>query len=312
MRRVHCLGILVTDALCGPLKRYPQPRVCPQVNARSIRFLPGGGAVNTAAALAQIGIPVGLFTKVGGDANGAAALDYLAGLGVDVAGVVRSAAETTPFTFVGIHPRGERTFVHTPGCNLSFCPADLDLELLLHADVLLAQDLWALPAMDGKPLAGLLAAARRRGVVTVLDECWGYGPRRRALEAVLPHADYVLPSYDDLQAIYPDLGPEEMIRRLQERGATKVVLKTGARGCLFDVGRGIGSRPSVADTIVDPTGAGDCFDAGFIAGLVRGLSAEDAVDIALRAAAACLRQVGGAVGIPRFEMLCAAPASTGG
>jgi sugar/nucleoside kinase (ribokinase family) len=311
MQRVHCLGILVMDALCGPLRRYPQPRRCPQVNARSIRFLPGGGAVNSAAALAQIGISVGLFTKVGADANGAAALDYLAGLGVAVDGVVRSAAETTPFTFVGIHPRGERTFVHTPGCNLSFCPADLDLELLLRTDVLLAQDLWALPAMDGKPLAGILAAARRRGVVTVLDECWGYGPRRRALEAVLPHADYVLPSYDDLQAIYPGLGPEEMIRRLQERGATKVVLKAGARGCLFDVGHGLAWRPSVADAIVDPTGAGDCFDAGFIAGLVRGLSAEGAVDIALRAAAACLRQVGGAVGIPRFEDLCAPLATAG-
>lgn len=308
MRRVHCLGILVTDALCGPLRRYPQPRVCPQVTARSIRFLPGGGAVNTAAALAQIGVPVGLFTKIGADAHGAAALDYLAGLGVDVGGVVRSAPETTPFTFVGIHPRGERTFVHTPGCNLSFCPADLDLERLLQTDVLLAQDLWALPAMDGKPLAGVLAAARRRGVITVLDECWGYGPRRRALEAVLPHADYVLPSYDDLLAIYPGLEPEAMIRRLQERGATKVVLKTGAKGCLFDLGSGLDSRPSLADVIVDPTGAGDCFDAGFIAGLVRGLSAEAAIAIALQAAAACLRQVGGAVGIPPFAALRGAAA----
>ncbi len=300
------------DALCGPLRRYPQPRICPQVNASSIRFLPGGGAVNTAAALAQIGIPVGLFAKVGADANGTAALDYLSGLGVEVGGVVRSAAETTPFTFVGIHPRGERTFVHTPGCNLSFCPADLDLELLLQADVLLAQDLWALPAMDGKPLAGLLAAARHRGLVTVLDECWGYGPRRRALEAVLPQADYVLPSYDDLLAIYPDLSPEDMIRRLQQRGASKVVLKTGARGCLFDLGSGLGWRASVADTIVDPTGAGDCFDAGFIAGLVRGLSGEDAVNLALQAAAACLRQVGGAVGIPPFEVLRAAPVRSAG
>jgi sugar/nucleoside kinase (ribokinase family) len=308
MRRVHCLGILVTDALCGPLRRYPQPRICPQVTADSIRFLPGGGAVNTAAALAQIGIPVGLFTKIGADANGRAALDYLAALGVEVGGVVRSALETTPFTFVGIHPRGERTFVHTPGCNRTFCPADLDLELLLQADVLLAQDLWALPAMDGKPLAGLLAAARRRGVVTVLDECWGYGPRRRALEAVLPHADYVLPSYDDLLAIYPGLSPEDMIRRLQERGATRVVLKTGPRGCLFDLGSGLGYRPSVADAIVDPTGAGDCFDAGFIAGLVEGLRADKAIDIALRAAAACLRQVGGAVGIPPFAVLRGAPA----
>jgi sugar/nucleoside kinase (ribokinase family) len=303
MRRVNCLGILVTDALCGPLRRYPHPRLCPQVNARSIRFLPGGGAVNSAAALAQIGISVGLFSKIGADANGAAALEYLAGLGVDVGGVARSASETTPFTFVGIHPRGERTFVHTPGCNLTFSPADVDLDSLMEADVLLAQDLWALPALAGKPLAGVLAEARRRGVITVLDECWGYGPRRRSLEVVLPHADYVLPSHTDLQAIYPKLSPEDIIRRLQERGATNVVLKTGPKGCLFDVGHGLGWRPSVADTIVDPTGAGDCFDAGFIAGLVRGLSAEQAVDIALQAAAACLRQVGGAVGIPRFEEL---------
>lgn len=302
-RRVHCLGLLTMDGLCGPIKTYPTPRRQTMVYARYIRFMPGGGAVNSAAALAQLGVPVGLFVKVGADVNGRAALDHMQKLGVDVSGAKVSDRESTPFSFVGVHPNGDRSFIYTPGCDFSFKPSDINRQKLFSADFLLAQDLWSLPAMDGRPLAGLLAQAQRRGIITFLDECWGRGPDRRKLEQVLRYADYFLPSYDDVLSIYPGLKPVAMIRRLQQLGGRHIILKLGARGCLYDFGADCRRKPSVARDIIDSTGAGDCFDAGFIAGLANGLAPEDAVDIGLRTAAACMRNVGGAVGIPSFKSL---------
>lgn len=303
MATVHCLGVLVVDALSGPLPQYPVPGVTTQVNTRSIKFLAGGGAANTGSALGQLGIPVAVFSRVGADPNGKFLCGELERRGADVSGITESAGESTPFTFVGIHPGGDRTFIHTPGCNLTFSVGDLDLEALYRCQVLLYQDMWVLPKLDGPSAPGILAEARKRGIITLLDECYGFGPDRAIFEAALPYCDVVLPSYDDMRFIYPGLDPAGVAARLREKGAGRVVIKLGRDGCLVVDSKAVVQLPSVAKEIVDTTGAGDCFDAGFIAGLVNGLSDVEAAKVGNMAAAACVRNVGGAVGIPNYKTL---------
>jgi len=303
MATVHCIGALVVDALSGPLREYPVPRAKPQINTSSVQFLPGGGAANTGSALAQIGIATKIFSKVGGDINGVFLRQKLAAQGVDVTHVRVSPKETTPFTFVGIHPNGDRSFIHTPGTNLTFSKRDLALPELCRCRFLLYQDMWVLPQLDGPAAPRILATAQKRGVTTLLDECYGLGPDRRTLEEALPFCDVILPSYDDLSGIYPGLKPAEVARKLMAKGAQRVVLKLGPRGCLVAARDEMSLVPSIANTIVDGSGAGDCFNAGFIAGLAHGLSDLAAARIGAAAAAACLRQVGGAVGIPKYKFL---------
>ena len=302
-KTVNCLGVLVVDALSRPLSRYPVPGKVTQVITDSLEFMPGGGAANTSTALAQLGVPVRVFSKVGDDLTGAFVRQRLRSIGVDVSGICVSKKDRTPFTYVGIHPNGERTFIHTPGANRTFTLRNLDRNALLQADFLLYQDLWVLPGIDGEPGAALLADARKRGVVTLLDECWGLGPNRETWEMMVPHADVVLPSFDDMRAIYPGLNAKQIVRRLHGLGAGTVVLKMGAKGCLVSAGGTQTQVPSCATAVVDTTGAGDCFDAGFIAGLTHGLAPVQAARVASSTAAACLRHVGGAVGIPRYAMV---------
>lgn len=303
MATVHCLGVLVVDALSGPLPQYPVPGVTPQVNTSSIKFMPGGGAANTGSALAQLGTAVAVFSKVGADANGHFLRTELQRQGVEVSHIRESRGESTPFTFVGIHPTGDRSFIHTPGCNLSFSLDDLDLDALCACQVLLYQDMWVLPRMDGPSAPTILARAQKRGVLTVLDECYGLGPNREIFEAALPYCDVVLPSADDMRHIYPGLAPAQLAQHLRQRGARRVVLKMGSEGCLVAGDQGTARLPSLATQIVDTTGAGDCFDAGFIAGLLNGLDDLEAARLGNRAAAACIRNVGGAVGIPKYAKL---------
>lgn len=302
MATVHCIGVLVVDALSGPLTQYPAPRIRTQINTQSIRFMPGGGAANTGAALGQLGISVAVFSKVGQDINGAFLRKELRRSGVDVRNVRTSKTQTTPFTFVGIHPDGDRSFIHTPGCNLSFFPRDLRLHDVYGCRFLLYQDMFVLPQLDpGAP--ELLAGARRQGIVTLLDECYGLGPDRKVFEAALPQCDVVLPSFDDMLVMYPGLEPHAMAAMLRDKGARRVVLKLGRDGCLVLNDSGTLQVPSCATEIVDTTGAGDCFNAGFIAGLANGLDDFQAAQAGAAAAAACIRHVGGAVGLPRYEAL---------
>lgn len=293
----------MADALSGPLPQYPEPRSKPQVNTATIRFLPGGGAANTGSALAQIGVSTRVFSKVGSDLNGAFLRQELARQGVDVSHVRVSPKQTTPFTFVGVHPDGNRSFIHTPGTNLTFSTRDIAREALFKCRYLLYQDMWVLPRLDEAAAPKLLAAAQKRGITTLLDECYGLGPKRKPFEAVLPFCDVILPSWHDLQFIYPGLEPVGMARKLLAKGARRIILKLGSRGCLVATHKHTALVPSMAETIVDSTGAGDCFDAGFIAGLAHGLDDVAAAKVGSAAAAACLERIGGAVGIPDYKTL---------
>src|SRR5579871_6018364 len=87
------------------------------------------------------------------------------------------------------------------------------------AGTISTSDVCVLPAMDGEPTSRLMAAARERGVITFLDECFGYGPKPGVLELLLPHCDYVTPSIDDLRVIYPGASAEELADRLLAQGA---------------------------------------------------------------------------------------------
>lgn len=201
MRTIHCIGVAVVDALSGPIGRYPVPRLETQVTTERVSFLPGGGAVNTSSALARMGLPAAVFSKVGADLMGSFLLGELQKCGVETSGIRQSEQDSSPFTFVGIHPQGDRTFIHTPGANKTFCIEDIDLKKLLDTDFLLYQDLWAMPRLDTHSGVELLTMARKAGVTTLLDECWGFGPRKPTFEAMLPSCDYVLPSLDDMRAI---------------------------------------------------------------------------------------------------------------
>ncbi len=300
-KKIHCVGALVVDLLSGPIKRYPIPRVQTQVTTEWIRVMPGGGAANTPSALARMGLPVTSFSKVGEDLNGQFIRGELAKLGVDTSGICVAPRESTPFTFVGIHADGDRTFIHTPGANVTFNIRDLDLEKVAAADFVLYHDLWVLPGLDGKPAAGLLEHAQKRGAKTLLDEGFGYGPKREQLEAMLPYCDYAIPSIDDLQAVYPGASAQELADRLLDQGPRTVVLKMGQNGCLVAQGHDRIQVPIFPAKVVDTTGAGDCWDAGFMAGLASGEDIVTAARIGNACAAFCIEAVGGATGVPSYE-----------
>lgn len=301
MKAIHCVGVAVVDALSGPIERFPVPRLEPQVTTERVSFLPGGGAVNTASALSRMGLPATVFSKVGKDLMGTFLLKELEKCGVDTSGIRVSEQDASPFTFVGIHTRGDRTFIHTPGANKTLSIEDFDLRKLFDTNYLLYQDLWAMPRLDARSGVEILAMAQKAGVTTLLDECWGFGPQKATFEAMCPHCDFVLPSLDDMLAIYPGQSPDSVLRMILALGPKTVALKMGQEGCVIARGGERIHIPALPADVVDTTGAGDCWNAGFLAGLAHGEDIASAGKIANACAAFGIEAVGGASGVPAYN-----------
>jgi sugar/nucleoside kinase (ribokinase family) len=150
----------------------------------------------------------------------------------------------------------------------------------------------------------LFAAIRENGCTISLDagwhEEWLGDPR---LLTILPLADIFFPNEAEAQRITGESGPVEMLRRFSERGVRRVALKLGpgGAGLLWD-GEIFWSGPRCV-TPVDTTGAGDCFDAGFLYAWLKG----DSPEMCLRTANVCgalsTETYGGIEGFPNPKRL---------
>ena len=296
MKNVSCLGSCLVDILLSPLANFPEPKVRTSVFVEELKSSPGGGAANCSVTLANMGINVSLFSKIGNDLHG----DYLQEkfniIGVKTKNTLkRTQRKSTSTVIVCVDPGGERSFLSYHGALSEFSLNDIDLEELYASEILLYPDLFNLPMIDGKPLYDLLENAQQRGILTVLDETLGFsGLQRDVLEACLPFVDYLMPSADDLAYLYPNEKPEELARLFVRKGVQNVILKMGSEGALIMNNERTFKVPAIAKSneVVDTTGAGDNFSAGFVYGLSLGYSLEYCSELGSKIAALSLKQLG--------------------
>jgi sugar/nucleoside kinase (ribokinase family) len=131
-------------------------------------------------------------------------------------------------------------------------------------------------------------------VTTFLDTAWD--AQNRWLELIgpyLPYVDYMVPSLSEARAITGRDEPAEIAYSLIEMGAGTVAIKMGAEGCLVMSGDGLPHRfPAYEVDVVDATGAGDAFAAGFIAGVYMDWPLDQTADLANALGALCVTAMG--------------------
>lgn len=264
----------------------------------AISLVIGGSASITAVAAARLGLRVALIAAVGADPAGTFMLDQLAREGVDVSAVAIRDDLPTAMTVV-LSRGGDRAILTALGALASLTPADIPPALLArsrHVHVsalfLLADSLWP-------GLAAALAGARAAGVTTSLDTNWDPAQRWRdeRLSAVLAQADVLLPNEAEALALSGAATAGAAAAALTATGA-RLVMKLGEKGalCADQSSRQLVSLPPV--TPVDTTGAGDCFNAALIAGLLQGLSLPRAAALGCAAGALSTRLPGGTASAP--------------
>lgn len=296
MPEVLCLGNIVADLVARPLRTMPERGRLALVDRMELH--PGGCAINTAIALARLGRSVGVAGKVGCDALGTFLVESLDRAGVDTRGVVRDPDHATSATMVLVDHAGERSFIHSLGANSCYRLADLDPTLLKGIRILHVAGALVLPALDGPPMAELLADARRMGITTSLDTVWDASGRWMELLApCLPHVDLFLPSLPEAIALSGLHEPRAIADFFLDRGVGTVVLKMGDQGSYVKRGDTELRVPAFPVEVVDGTGAGDCFVAGFLTGQLLGWGLERTVTLANAVGARAVTSVGATSGV---------------
>ncbi len=298
---VLCVGQLCADVLVRPVERLDYGVDTIRVDGIDIRN--GGDALNAALGLAKLGASVGFCGMIGADMLG----DYLARVisdgGLNARGLRRTAETGTCACLVLINAQGERSFFYRGGSNDLFRREDVDMSLVEEAGIVHVGGTYLLPRFDGAGAARLFQEARAKGKLTSMDVTWDTTGRwMRVIEPCLPHLDFFLPSIKEARQIAGRSDPVEIAESLQDRGVGTVVIKLGEKGCYVKPVTGRGFRtPPFRTEIVDTTGAGDSFVAGFLSGVIRKWPLEDCASFACAVAALNIRKVGATGGIPTFE-----------
>ena len=234
--------------------------------ASGFAFTLGSSSAILAHNLAALGSRVGFVTKVGDDLFRTLAVERLRERGVDLAGVAPGAKSGVTL----ILPHGSRRHILTyPGTISELRFEDLDLDYLASArhfhisSLFLQREL--LPHVPE-----LFRRMKSAGLTTSLDtnddpdDRWG-----SALEEILPHVDILLPNEREAMKISQADDVETALSRLAQKVGT-VVVKMGAGGAIAIRAARRFSAPALPVTVIDPVGAGDSFDAGFLHQFLRG------------------------------------------
>mgnify|MGYP000026494408 CR=1 FL=1 len=300
MPQVACVGILVADVVAYPVAAYPDRGVCVHVQRMELHV--GGCASNTVLALAKLGIDTVVIGKVGNDPFGDFLVGELQRHGVHIEGIRRTSEAGTSSTMVMVHPDGERSFIHSMGANALFSPDDIDWVLVQGCKVFHLAGAFLMPALDGKPAAQVLQRARSMGLITCLDTTWdATGGWMRTLAPCLPHLDYIVPNYGEASQLTGETEPERIADRLLEAGVGTVVIKMGGEGCFVKNREVTFHLPAYPVPVVDALGAGDCFSAGFTAGLALGWDLERTTRLANAVGALCVTQLGATTGVRSLQ-----------
>jgi sugar/nucleoside kinase (ribokinase family) len=287
---VIALGVHVVDVLVRPVEQIPAGQGGQLVE--EIRITPAGPAGGTAVTLAKLGATVRSAGAIGSDELGDVLLTLLDRFGVDTSLLVRRAEIQTSSSVLPIRPDGSRPAFHVVGANATYSAADAPWDAISEAGFL---HLGAPEFMGGEEAAKILSFARGRGVVTSADILAPGDQAPAILDWIAPgfeHLDYLLPNDEQVLGL---TGAEDLLdgcRALLERGVGCVVATSGPQGAIVVDRAGTERVPAFTTEVVDTTGCGDAFSAGFLRGLALGRSRPDAAVLGCAAAALVAQGLG--------------------
>lgn len=262
----------------------------------------GGSAAIMACGAARLGLRVAFAGRVGDDDAGRYVRAALDSHGVDTGALHTDPRLPTPLTVV-LTQGEDRAIVTAPGTLPATTAADVPADLLAQVRHVHAASYFLLPAL-ATSLPELLRTARSHGATTSLDT--NDDPSGRwdppGLDAVLAHTDYLLPNAAEARQLAGLDGADlaKSAAALAGRGPT-VVVKNGAEGALCHDGDTLLTAPGVPARPVDTVGAGDSFDAGFVAALLAGLALSEALELAAVCGALSTRAHGGTTAQPTWD-----------
>lgn len=291
-----CAGIIVADQVCEPIAALPKSGEL--VLTPRLTFTIGGCAANVGVDMARLGLRVGISGCVGDDLFGRALQEMLVTHGVDCTQIRELPGTPTSGTFV-VNVQGEdRRFIHCIGANGLYDPTQITDDILRRHRILYVGGYCLLDSMSPERVAQLFQRARALGVTTVLDVVLGNRDISWDwLAPVLPYTDAFLPNDDEAQRITGLTDPWEQAARCRAAGCGTVVITCGGAGSFYDGPDGRLHADVYQVPVVDPTGTGDAFVAGFLYGLLREAPPMRCLQYGAALGASCVQAMGATTGV---------------
>lgn len=298
---VVTMGVHILDILGRYVTRIPDGQNIDILD--EIRLTVAGTAGGTAVDLAKLGAHVVAMGAIGVDAPGNFVQLTMENYGIDVSNLVRKDCAQTSCTMLPIRPNGARPALHVPGTNNEFTLDDINFDVLAEADYLHFGGTCLMAKMDGQPTAEVLKFAREHGVVVTWDMLGIQRPDLLdIIEPGLPYVDYFMPGLEEAQMITGLTDRQDIIKFFLDRGAKHTVFKMGGEGSSI-AGQGMDEIrvPAFKANVVDSTGCGDSYCAGFIVGLSMGWDLYKAGQLGAACGALVVSGLGSDAGIVDLE-----------
>lgn len=234
----------------------------------------GSSSAILAHNLSTLGISTGFITRVGRDAFGEIALDRLAESGVDLSKVVHSHSGTKTGVTILLHHGDQRRILTYPGTMSEMSRQDLDIEYLASARHFHLSSLFLHHGLQAD-LPELFRELKSRGLTLSLDT--NDDPEDKwdgVLPQLLPYVDILLPNKSELLRIARRDNLEDALAEIATVVPT-IAVKCGSKGAIVQTGGKRVQIPGITIEPVDTIGAGDSFNAGFLAAWLSGYSVEE-------------------------------------
>ncbi len=286
--RIAVVGVHVLDVHTVGIESVPDGSQGQLVE--TIRFSAAGTAGGTGLVLSRLGADVVSLGAVGEDPVGETLLGLLDQEGIDTSRLLRRGDQQTSASVIPVRPNGDRPAWHCIGANAAFTLDDVDLDSFGEYDHV---HLGGPEFLGGEAAGEVLAAAHDAGATTSLDILAPGDPDM--LEWVgeaLPHADYLLPNDEQVLGFTGASSLADGARALLERGAGCVAVTQGRKGALVVTSEEELEVPAYAIDVVDSTGCGDAFSAGFLRGRGLGLDLRASAELGCATAAQVAQGLG--------------------
>lgn len=256
----------------------------------------GGSAANTAVGLARLGYRVGFIGKVGCDREGDLLIQSFCREGVNTEGIVRAEQGRSGSVFGFVDRKGGRALYINSGVNDTITLEDVNVAYVSQTRFLHLTSFVGEKSFETqKKLLDIIPDR----VKVSFDPGALYARRGfAALEPIIRRTHVLMPNALELKLLTGEADYRKGADFMLEKGVTIVAVKLGSSGCYVTDGREKHLIPALNVKVVDTTGAGDAFCAGFLYGLLKDKSLQECGALGNFVASRCIMKMGARAGLP--------------
>lgn len=291
MEKVLVLGSINIDFVSF-VSRYPQPGET--LVSNDFGIFQGGKGANQAIALAKLDVSTLMLGKVGKDVLSDFALSSLQESGVNTTGITKSQKNSTGSASIWVNAQGQNSIVIYPGAN-----GEVDEDFIVQHEKFFDDASWLLTQFE-VPLKSILLAlklAKEHGLKTIIDPA---PVKKISNDDIWGLVDYLLPNEIELKELTRTEDVLKGIHTLKSWGVKEVIVKLGKQGAAYEGKGKLVAFPAIpVEQRIDTTGAGDCFIAGFLYGMIQQRDISQAIKIANLTASYSIQKKGAAISFPK-------------